>query len=348
MLLRSSLALLCLVLILGQQCASTPVPDDTPLPTYVVMQTSKGQMVIKLNKENAPEAARNFVRLVERNYYNNCIVHEALPGTWIALGSYRKDMTLNNPATLVSEVDNGLQNRRGAVAIYSPEGVSEGIAVILINLADNSQLNYIPEGKTRTNYTVIGSVVDGLFNADIIAEVDTETSSAGLPHMPVEQVTLNSIKPAEEYTPAPEPPPTTDDDDETPTDDDDTPPDDDEPADETFTTTDSGLQYRDISEGDGDVVTEADTIRAFYTGRLDDENGEIFDTTEGGDARQFSLRGVIAGWREGLGNYDMRAGGKRILIIPPELGYGEMGSSSGSIPPNATLWFEVEVVEIVE
>jgi cyclophilin family peptidyl-prolyl cis-trans isomerase len=116
-----------------------------------------------------------------------------------------------------------------------------------------------------------------------------------------------------------------------------------------FTTTKTWLKYKDITVGTGAVVTESSTVVARYTGRLNDENGPIFDTTVGTDdeedGREFSLGSVVAGWKEGLGNYDMKVGGTRQLIIPPDLGYGTDGSGE-KIPPNATLWFEVEVLEV--
>ncbi len=116
-----------------------------------------------------------------------------------------------------------------------------------------------------------------------------------------------------------------------------------------FTTTKTWLKYKDITVGTGEEVTESSTVVARYTGRLNDENGEIFDTTVGTDdeesGREFSLGSVVAGWKEGLGNYDMKVGGTRQLIIPGDLGYGAEGSGE-KIPPNATLWFEVEVLEI--
>jgi len=119
-----------------------------------------------------------------------------------------------------------------------------------------------------------------------------------------------------------------------------------EPVADGFTVTSSGLKYKDVVTGTGRTVTGESTVRVFYTGRLNDENGSVFDSTEGLDEpREFQLSGLIEGWQEGLGQYNMREGGTRILIIPPELGYGSQ--SQPGIPANSTLWFEVEVVEIV-
>lgn len=113
-----------------------------------------------------------------------------------------------------------------------------------------------------------------------------------------------------------------------------------------YVRTDSGLQYCDVVQGTGALIEATDSVKALYTGRLDDQNGEMFDSTSLRDDQPstFSLASVIAGWTEGLSNYGMRVGGTRLLIIPPDLAYGEAGQ--GSIPANATLWFEVEVLEV--
>jgi peptidylprolyl isomerase len=107
-------------------------------------------------------------------------------------------------------------------------------------------------------------------------------------------------------------------------------------------TTPSGLRYVEIVEGTGRAPAKGDTVSVHYTGWLED--GKKFDSSH--DRRQpleFALgRGqVIAGWDEGLST--MKVGGKRKLIIPAHLGYGDRGAG-GVIPPRATLVFEVELL----
>jgi peptidylprolyl isomerase len=106
----------------------------------------------------------------------------------------------------------------------------------------------------------------------------------------------------------------------------------------------SGLGYVDIVQGSGPQPSPGDPVSVHYTGWL--ENGQKFDSShDRGQPLQFPVgRGrVIKGWDEGVGS--MRVGGKRKLIIPAHLGYGERGAG-GVIPPNATLIFEVELVEV--
>jgi peptidylprolyl isomerase len=112
-----------------------------------------------------------------------------------------------------------------------------------------------------------------------------------------------------------------------------------------FLETDSGVQYYDFEEGSGAVAEDGQIVTVHFTGWLED--GEMFDSS--------FLRGqpiaiilgsgqVIPGWEDGMIN--MKVGGTRQIIIPPELAFGEEGAGGGIIPPNVTLIFEVELVDV--
>jgi FKBP-type peptidyl-prolyl cis-trans isomerase len=109
-------------------------------------------------------------------------------------------------------------------------------------------------------------------------------------------------------------------------------------------TTPSGLKYMDLQMGSGDLAVTGSLVTVHYTGWLID--GTKFDSSV--DRRQpfsFPLGAgrVIKGWDEGVAG--MKVGGKRKLTIPPDLGYGARGAG-GVIPPNATLLFDVELLEV--
>ncbi len=112
-------------------------------------------------------------------------------------------------------------------------------------------------------------------------------------------------------------------------------------------TTPSGLQFEDSVVGSGATAQAGRSVRVHYTGWLwkDGEKGGKFDSSKDrGQPFEFDLGAgmVIRGWDEGV--QGMQEGGTRVLIIPPELGYGARGAG-GVIPPNATLCFEVELLK---
>lgn len=109
-------------------------------------------------------------------------------------------------------------------------------------------------------------------------------------------------------------------------------------------TTESGLKYADLQVGEGASPEKGDTVVVQYTGRLED--GTVFDSSyQRSQPFSFTLGvgQVIQGWDEGVSS--MQVGGKRRLVIPPELAYGSRGAG-GVIPPNATLEFDVELLDV--
>lgn len=115
----------------------------------------------------------------------------------------------------------------------------------------------------------------------------------------------------------------------------------------TIIETSSGLKYQDLETGSGPRPMIGQSLQIYYTGRLE-EGGPPFDS---GVFNYNPMKDkTIRGWKLGiLGSSEieaMRVGGRRKLIIPPELGYG--GSETGSIPPNSTLIFEIELRRTLE
>jgi len=105
----------------------------------------------------------------------------------------------------------------------------------------------------------------------------------------------------------------------------------------------SGLQYKVLNEGEGDIPTASNQVKCHYHGTL--INGTVFDSSvERGEPAVFPVNGVIQGWVEAL--QLMSAGSKWRLFIPSELAYGQQGAG-GAIGPNTALIFEVELLEII-
>lgn len=113
---------------------------------------------------------------------------------------------------------------------------------------------------------------------------------------------------------------------------------------DSYTTTDSGLQYHDLKTGDGASPTKGQKVTVHYSGWL--TNGKAFDSSKKRNKPftfELGKRKVIRGWEEGVAT--MKVGGLRQLKVPSALGYGAVGSPP-VIPKNATLIFEVELLEI--
>ena len=119
-------------------------------------------------------------------------------------------------------------------------------------------------------------------------------------------------------------------------------------ADNQVTEMPDGLKYTDTKIGDGATAKAGNKVSVNYTGWLyeNGDKGKKFDSSlDRGQPFQFTLgaKQVIAGWDEGVAG--MKVGGKRTLTIPPELGYGARGAP-GAIPPNSTLIFDVELLQV--
>lgn len=108
--------------------------------------------------------------------------------------------------------------------------------------------------------------------------------------------------------------------------------------------TPSGLRYRDLQLGEGAEAAKGKTVEIHYSGRLEDNTQ--FDASQD-PSHPFTFRigidDVIQGWHQGITG--MKVGGRRRLVVPPELGYGKQGMGR-IVPPNATLIFEVELVNV--
>ncbi len=104
----------------------------------------------------------------------------------------------------------------------------------------------------------------------------------------------------------------------------------------------SGLRYRIIQNGSGKHPSLNDSVEVYYTGKL--INGEVFDGTEEGFPRRFEVKALITGWKEAL--QIMREGDHWELVIPANLAYGTAGSRDGSVPPDQTLVFDLQLLSV--
>ena len=158
----------------------------------VKMTTSYGEIVIELDKENAPITTENFLSYVESGFYNETVFHRVISGFMIQGGGHLADMTPKDEKLdpIQNEANNGLKNNRGTIAMARTANPHSASSQFFINHADNAFLNF------RTNqvdegwgYAVFGQVIEGMDVVDKIADV--ETGSVGpYQDVPVEAITV--------------------------------------------------------------------------------------------------------------------------------------------------------------
>jgi peptidyl-prolyl cis-trans isomerase A (cyclophilin A) len=331
----------------AEEPASAPAEKANPLFPKAQMATSLGEIVLELNGEKAPISTLNFIQYAEEGYYDGTIFHRVMDTFMIQGGGMDKNLDEKKGAKrpgIKNEFKNGLKNMRGTIAMARLGGQPDSATTqFFINVVDNASLDQPRDGAA---YAVFGKVVEGM---DVVDKI-RNTPVSGHPKygggaqevVPVETVEILSVKPVGAW---------------------------DKKAIEAqiaeaeklkekqmdaviakwegetgkkFTQTSSGLKILHVTEGTGTSPKPTDKVEVHYRGTLVD--GSQFDSSyDRGQSIEFPLNGVIAGWTEGVGL--MKPGGKTILIIPPDLGYGsrDMGPS---LPANSTLVFEVELLAI--
>jgi peptidyl-prolyl cis-trans isomerase A (cyclophilin A) len=159
----------------------------------VTLTTTLGVIEVELDTEKAPISAKNFLEYVDAGQYDGTIFHRVIPGFMIQGGGFTEQFVQKpTRAPIKNEADNGLQNRRGTLAMARTNVVDSATAQFFINLKDNDFLNHSGPGA-KFGYAVFGHVVSGMDVVDKIAGV--ATGSKG-PHqdVPTTPVLIQSAK----------------------------------------------------------------------------------------------------------------------------------------------------------
>jgi len=337
----------------GAQEEKESKKSDPFLPR-VKVETTLGDFVLELDAHNAPLTVLNFVRYVEDGYYEGTIFHRVAKDFLVQGGYFFPEMvpkTEGLRSTIRNEWPNGLTNAKGTVTMArrmrQPHSAR---AQFFINLSDNLSLDR-PIGGS--GYCVFGKVVGGEDTVEKIANTEVDThpdhrrGKAAV--VPKEPVVIKSMKLISEFDRSKS-----------------------EAAvkmlqdiyaramadkakkKEEFvawlaelktkaTETPSGLMYHDKTPGEGPSPERSNMVRVHYTAWLDD--GTVLeDTREKGESEELWVDRKVPGWTEGVTT--MKVGGHRILIVPPELGFGEQATRK--VPPNSTLVYDIELYEIMQ
>lgn len=173
---------------------ATPPPAEPPAKPkveYVLMGTSKGEIVLELNREKAPISVDNFLSYVDKKFYDGTIFHRVISTFMIQGGGMTPDMQEKptNPP-IKNEWENGLKNVRGSIAMARTNVPDSATCQFFINVVDNPALDQ-PRGGAA--YAVFGKVVAGMNTVDTIKAVQTHTHPTGHQNVPVETVKIEKV-----------------------------------------------------------------------------------------------------------------------------------------------------------
>lgn len=180
-----------------ETAAEAPAPEaEQPKETdMVIIKTTLGDITVKLATDKAPLSVANFLAYADAGHYTGTIFHRVIDGFMIQGGGFDPNMRQKPaPATVKNEAANGLQNKRGTLAMARTPDPHSASAQFFINVKDNAFLNY--PGQDGWGYCVFGEVVAGMEVVDKIKGVRTGVK-AGMPDVPVETVEILSVKRAE-------------------------------------------------------------------------------------------------------------------------------------------------------
>ncbi len=320
--------------------------EGDPLHPRVMIKTTLGDMVVELDAESAPETVLNFAQYVYDGFYDGTIFHRVIKGSMIQGGDYTPDLKKKIGRIRPSLPDswrNVLNNDRGTIAMIRKQGPrSSGNSQFFINVADNPKLD---DPKLHGAYAVFGKIVEGMDTAIKISNAPVGThpdyAEGRSAVVPLEAIVIKSTSLVTLFDPdriqaaaaaakaARE-----------------------NRADAILANlekqagrkaviNESGVRYVDLKVGEGPTVLLTDTIEFQYRGTLLD--GTEFETTYMTEPAVRAVANLIPGLKETM--LTMNEGGRRSVIIPSHLAYGE-GGIPGRIPPDSTLVFELELLAI--
>jgi cyclophilin family peptidyl-prolyl cis-trans isomerase len=166
---------------------SVSAADSNP---RVALETSLGTITLELDQVNAPRTTANFIDYVRDGFYDGTIFHRVIPDFMIQGGGFTPDMKQKQTRSPIpNEADNGLENRRGTIAMARTSAPHSATAQFFINHKDNAFLNHRDKSPQGWGYCVFGRVIDGMDVVDAIAGKPTRTLGM-YENVPVEPIVI--------------------------------------------------------------------------------------------------------------------------------------------------------------
>ncbi|TYB31809.1 MAG: peptidyl-prolyl cis-trans isomerase [Candidatus Mcinerneyibacterium aminivorans] len=142
----------------------------------VLLKTNMGNIKIALYPEKAPKTVKNFKKYINNDFYDNTIFHRIIPNFVIQAGGIKKNLDQKQTyKPIENEADNGLENKRGTIAMARTDKIDSATSHFFINLKHNKRLDHKNKTKSGYGYCVFGKVIEGMKVVDKIANLETET-----------------------------------------------------------------------------------------------------------------------------------------------------------------------------
>ena len=176
---------------------AVPEPEQAKETDMVIIKTSLGDIKVKLAADKAPLSVANFLAYADAGHYNGTIFHRVIDGFMIQGGGFDAQMNQKpTKASIKNEAANGLQNKRGTLAMARTAVVDSATSQFFINVKDNGFLDFRAPNPQGFGYCVFGEVVEGMDVVDKIKSVKTGVK-AGMSDVPLETVEILSVTRAE-------------------------------------------------------------------------------------------------------------------------------------------------------
>jgi peptidyl-prolyl cis-trans isomerase B (cyclophilin B) len=164
----------------------------------ITLETNMGPITLELDWKNAPNTAENFLKYAKSGFYDGTIFHRVIQNFMVQGGGFDTDMNQKpGHANIKNEAKNGLQNKRGTIAMARTSDPHSASSQFFINVVDNDFLNYSAETTNGWGYCVFGKVVDGMNVVDDIRKVATATTG-GHQDVPAKPIIIEKVIVSEE------------------------------------------------------------------------------------------------------------------------------------------------------
>lgn len=160
----------------------------------ILLDTSKGEVVIELYPDKAPDTVKNFLNYVDTKFFDGTIFHRVIPNFMIQGGGFTDDMKQKpTQAPIKNEADTGVKNDRGTIAMARTGDPHSATGQFFINTVDNDFLNHKNKTPQGWGYAAFGKVIKGMETVDAISAVKT-SNRGSYQDVPVEAVVIKSAK----------------------------------------------------------------------------------------------------------------------------------------------------------